>query len=273
MTVDYNLVILGGSLTARYAAAFARCFHARVALIEPYSFQTSYSGIDLDGAIAQQLQVIAQRRAIAALHRCNTPTDTSDGTDSSASLHPSASAPVILGESYPPTEHPPLAQLLRECSLDALTAQGVDVVIGHGDCETGEFCRRPHFGVVVNGRLLRSHAYLLAPASRPMIPSIPGVPDVANLDVPYLTVETLWGRSLPSTSRIAIIGEPSRSIELAHALAISGMAVTVLMEHPQFLHHEDWDSAQWVLAKLEALGVDVITGAQVTHVKSVDATV
>ncbi|MEL6221804.1 MAG: FAD-dependent oxidoreductase [Cyanobacteria bacterium J06627_8] len=252
MPVDYNLVILGGSLAARYAAALARCFQARVALIEPQSFQTSYSGIEMDLAIAQTLQRSVQQQALVAPYI--------DEDDHSLLLQQ-----MMRDNRLNPMDYPPFAQLLQDCSLDGLAAKGVDVIIGRDNPETGEFCRRPHLGVVANRRTLRSHAYLVAPASTPIIPSIPGLSTV-----PYLTTDTLLQRSLSPNSRIAIIGQSSRSIEFTQALAQAGMTVTLIIENTQFQPEADWAVAQWTLTLLESLGVTIVTGAKVTGVEALN---
>jgi pyruvate/2-oxoglutarate dehydrogenase complex dihydrolipoamide dehydrogenase (E3) component len=255
MAVDYNLVIVGGSLTARYAAAFARCFESRVALVEPAAFQTSYAGIDKDRAIALSLLLASQHRAIAPVESAQAGASLSDAT-------------LVLEKECSLTASPAFTQWLWEYSLDSLAARGVDVIITRNGPPAGEFCRRPHLGVVADGRVLRSHAYLLAPGSTPTLPFIPSLSAV-----PYLTLDSLWRRSLRRDSTLAILGQSPRGIEVAQALAQLGMAVTLLIESPQFLPDEDREVAQWTMALLESLGVTIVTGAKVNDIKSVHDTV
>ncbi|MEM7771842.1 MAG: FAD-dependent oxidoreductase [Cyanobacteria bacterium P01_A01_bin.37] len=255
MAVDYNLVILGGSLTARYAAAIASEFKARVALVEPQSFHASYQGLDADVAIAQIFQQAAHDHALVSIFR---PESEPVSEKQLSEILLSGRDSVHTGL----THH--LVQRFQDYSLDALATQGVDVIVGRGPGETGEFCRRPHLGVVADGRVLRSHAYLVTPASKPIIPEIQGLESV-----PYFTLDTVLKKEFTIEGRAVILGETPRSLELAQALAQLRMAVTLVVQSPTFLPQEDWDVAQWLLSTLEALGVDVLTGAIVTHVKSV----
>lgn len=250
MSVDYNLVIIGGSLTARYAASFASRFKARVALVEPSSFQISCASLDSEVAIAQILHQTA--------HQCpRYPAYEIEPAASSESSTVDWGAVRSWGQRL-------LSQEMQRRSLPSLAMQGVDVIVSKGDVETGEFCRRPRFGIAANGRILQAHAYLLAPMSQPKLPDIEGLSSV-----PYLTVDTLLDADLDFDGQAVILGDTPRSIELAQALAQLGMATTLVWQAPQFLSEEDHDAAHLLLALLEASGVDVLTDVIVNHVKCI----
>lgn len=252
MSVDYNLVILGGSLTARYAARVASQFNARVALVEPRSFQDSFAGLDAEGAIAQMLQQAAQRFPL--------PTHPSSGESSAPPSSPLHSAETwgSVRDWMPPM----LAQQWHIQSLESLAMQGVDVVVSDSG---GEFCRRPRFGVVADKRLLRSHAYLLAPASTPHIPNIAGLSTV-----PYLTVDDLLTVDAPLQGKTVVIGDGHRGIEVAQALARLGLKMTLVLRSPESFQSYDWDVKQGILALLEASGVEVLTNASLDQVSYID---
>jgi pyruvate/2-oxoglutarate dehydrogenase complex dihydrolipoamide dehydrogenase (E3) component len=81
----------------------------------------------------------------------------------------------------------------EQTSPAILASLGVDVING-----AGEFCRRPHLGLVVNNRRLRSRAYLLATGSRPAISNIEGLQTID-----YLTPETIGQQDFPKQLRVA----------------------------------------------------------------------
>ncbi len=251
MSVDYNLVILGGSLTARYAANFARCFKGRVALVEPRSMEASLVGLDVEGAIAQAFHYAAQQQ-----HRLHV---------QSPQGNPVAASPLHSVESWASLRRWVKGLLIQELhyhSLPLLMSRGVDVVISDAPAE---FCRRPRFGVIAEGRVLRAHAYLLAPGSEPVVPEMKGMSAV-----PYVTMDALLSLDTPPQGAVAIVADGNRGVELAQALARFGVRVTLVMRSPHPLSTCDWDMKQGVLATLEASGVEVVTEASVEQVSSID---
>ncbi|MEA5619162.1 NAD(P)/FAD-dependent oxidoreductase [Cronbergia sp. UHCC 0137] len=137
MTIDYDVVIIGGSLAAYQAALTATQLRATVALVE------SESNYDFNYHLA--LEEIGKMVGRSGNVKSNLDE-------------------VIL---YARTIADNVAQIN---SLSNLAAQGVDVIVGGG-----EFLPSRQLAFGVNGRLLRSRTYLLACGSRPAIPKIDGI--------------------------------------------------------------------------------------------------
>ncbi|MGB3495745.1 MAG: FAD-dependent oxidoreductase [Elainellaceae cyanobacterium] len=246
MTVDYNLVILGGSVTARYAAELARRLKARVALVEPHESARTL----LDTALLS-----SETEALAL----------------------QAAQQVSSGDWQECSHwgHRVSRHQMQQRSLDSLAMLGIDVVMGGA-----EFCRRDgDVGVWVKGnkgkgdRWLIAHSYLLCPGSVPTLPPITGL-----IDVPFLTLDDVLALkpsqpALPLDGHSLIVGPSPRAVELAQTLARQGKTVTLLVESKRFGDGWDADVARLLLAHLEADGVAVQTGTQALQAKSIDGQV
>ncbi len=110
--------------------------------------------------------------------------------------------------------------------------------------------------VEVDGSRVSARAWVIATGSRPALPPVEGL-----ADVPFWTNESLWGqRSLPG--RLLVLGGGPIGVEIAQAFARLGSRVTVVEYAGQILGPEDEDVAAIVRERLEAEGVDVVTGAK-----------
>ncbi|MBD2498034.1 NAD(P)/FAD-dependent oxidoreductase [Nostoc sp. FACHB-280] len=261
MTIDYDVVIIGGSLAGRYAALAATKLHAKVALVEP---QINYGFIyhHTLSEIANRLQSLNQADGFGI--RTN-------HADIAEKCHISlAWQEAIL---YADT----VAANIQELNSPAtLAAQGVDVIFGKG-----EFQPSPHlaFAVYQNDekstqsapqqifRLLRGRTYLLASGSRTKIPNIEGLQNTG-----YITVNNIWQslkkRTLPQNW--VILGGVPQSIEIAQTLARLGCTVTLVIKHPYILPNIDPEIAQLLQAQLEVDGVHILTQTAVTQVRQID---
>ena len=249
MAVEYDVVIIGASSAGIDAAVTAANLKARVALVDqllatdPLA-QTQSRAFSHLGWIAQQLHQAKQ----LGVHW--QPTDSA--TDQAVSIQ--------LAKALPWTEE--VVSTLQEQHAPAvLAALGIEVILG-----TGEFCRRPHLAFVVNGRLLRSRAYLIATGSQPLIPAIEGLQTV-----PYLTCETIWQQTISQQlpESLVIIGDDATAVELAQTLGRLGVCITLLVKGSRILISEDAEAAHLIQAQLEAEGVRVLTEAAVTQVKQI----
>jgi pyruvate/2-oxoglutarate dehydrogenase complex dihydrolipoamide dehydrogenase (E3) component len=269
MTVEYDLIVIGGSPVGAYAAAAAARLNARVALVEPQPPQISWLGYEAiyARALARVGHVIQQVRSAPQLGIHYSTTDSEQQQVPSLQL----------------TEAMEWAQtIVHTCfeqnSPAILGSLGVDVITG-----TGEFCRRPHLGFVVNNRRLRSRAYLLATGSRPEIPDIDGLQTVNyftpadiyqqglqaglqvgslenNLKPPHLQLQGGW----------LIVGSTPIAVELAQTLARLHCEVTLVASTAQILPKEDPEASCLVQAQLEAEGIRVLAESLVTQVRQID---
>lgn len=273
MTVEYDLIVIGGSTAGTYAAVAAAHLNARVALVEPQGLQTNWLGygalytqaLTQVGRVAQQVRDAPQFGIYSS-----DPDSTEQRQTSSVQLTEAmqwADAVVhTCSEQYSPA---------------ILASLGVDVITG-----VGEFCRRPHLGFIVNNRRLRARAYLIATGSRPVVPDIEGLQTVG-----YLTPTDIWQEGLkkglqvdslkvedsnlqpsarPLQGSWVVIGGGPIGIELAQTLARLNCEVTLVMKALHILPNEDPEASRLVQAQLEAEGVRVLTESPVTQVRQID---
>jgi pyruvate/2-oxoglutarate dehydrogenase complex dihydrolipoamide dehydrogenase (E3) component len=252
MSVDYDLVILGGSAVGRYAAATAASsLNARVALVEPHSeleLGSRECGLMALHQVSQFTESIGQARQLGWVE------ETEKG------------AQFRLNTQYFDRPIRWASEVLTTASQwqspAVLSGLGIDVI--HAE---GEFCREPRLSVVANGRILRSRRYLIATGSRWATAKLDGLARVG-----YLTPETLgyWvkkGQAIPEN--FVILGNDPKGVELAQILVRLGSSVTLITSRSQILPYEDPEIARWVQSQLEAEGVRILTQTQVTQVRKI----
>ncbi|HZG38561.1 MAG TPA: FAD-dependent oxidoreductase [Nodosilinea sp.] len=147
MTVDYDGVIIGGTVQGREAAALAVREGARVALVEQPG--------EVERRIRRQIVVTALAQGATAQ---KAPWD--------ALKH---QVKALEAVAYP------------HLSLDRLATSGVDMVL-----EPGQFSPRPTLAVTTLTRRLRARGYLLAPGSEVTVPDIPGLAETPYLTLDTL---------------------------------------------------------------------------------------
>lgn len=256
--VDYDLVILGGTLAGRHAAQVAAALDARVALIEPH-VQTIEAELYRQAFIAASQQFYQTSRQVQG--QIHSPTDSYDWMQQQLQTT--------------------VDSLIDVRSHSSLSAVGVDVVTG-----VPEFVPSPCLSVLINyspaaiqasqsddpvpplrspeqGRVLRSRAYLIADGGQAFIPDLPGLETV-----PYLTLDTLpqlRQQSYPQS--VIILGDDPSGLELAQAFANLGSRVTLLTPQLPILHREDQDIACAYQAWLEADGVQMVPMAAIQSIQ------
>lgn len=239
MTIDYDLVIIGGTLTGRYAALVATQLKATVALVES---QVNY-GFSQHQAISEVAKILHHINDVRGLG-INT-------TDASVT--------------WPQTQlysHRLIEHIQAQTSPPNLAALGVDVILG-----TCQFQPLPHLALAVNQRLLRGRTYLLATGSVLSHPEIEGLQTSS-----YLTLSNIWQTlnqpDLPQNW--LIIGGIPQSIEVAQTLARLGCSVTLAVKSPSILPSADPEITQLLQAQLEVDGVRVLNQQPATQVKLID---
>lgn len=247
--LDYDIVIIGGSLAGRYAAFTATQLQARVALVEPLPPRLAGQSYRL--GYTQALRSVGQ--AVRHLHQ----------------VQPFGIHWEIADQPTPPNVSVHWRETMQwgECVVSNLEAQyspsvlasmGVDVIFGQG-----QFVSQPRLAFEVNGRQLRSRTYLLAMGSQPRIPEIEGL-----VLTGFLTGETI-NKLTQIPERLAIIGGDPTGIELAQTFARLGSEVTIVVQGSQILKQEDSEAAAFVQAQLEAEGVRVLTQTPVIQTKQI----
>ncbi|WP_017315589.1 dihydrolipoyl dehydrogenase family protein [Mastigocladopsis repens] len=256
MTIDYDVVVIGGSLAGRYAALTASQLRAKVALVQP----TTNSAFNIVNAPYEFIYQHSLSRISNFAKQL--------GDAALIGLQPSCAAPTekcqISVDAPQATlyAHGVVSNLQEQHSPATLAALGVDVIIGNG-----QFHSSPHLSFAVNDRLLRARTYLLATGSRPAIPEIEGLQRTG-----FLTISQIW-QSLSSPTppkKWVIIGGVPQSIEMAQTLARFGYDVTLVVERPNILPHIDLEVAQLLCSLLEAEGVRVFTKTLVTQIRRIE---
>ena len=242
MSLEYDLVIIGGTAAARAAAIEAVNAQARVALILPPLAGDTHPYSDAyPSALAQVAKTSQLDRT-----RLQSP-----------SSYPWQYARAAID------------RLAQQADPALLAAMGIDVTIG-----MGEFCRRPQLAFNIDRRYLRARAYLIATGSVAHYPMIPGVQETGYLTLdrlPSLIEETAGKIRKPAIPlRWAIIGAETIGVELAQTLAKLGCQVTLIVETEQILPYEDVDLASPIQAQLEADGVKIYLETIVTNISQQD---
>ncbi|HBB35772.1 MAG TPA: mercuric reductase [Cyanobacteria bacterium UBA8803] len=264
MTVEYDLIVIGGSKAGTYAALAAAHLQARVALIEPQRDQINWLG---QGALYNR--AMAHVSSVLQQVRHASPLGISFPAHDSTKSQPVPSLQLDEAMQWAQAVVSTCSELLAPTVLASV---GVDVIIGDG-----EFCRLPHLGFVVNNRRLRSRSYLIGTGSRPHIPDIDGLDSVGYLTPAQIWQEERWSEREKSTSASSqfpvnwvVIGGGAQGTELAQTLARLNYQVTLVVSESHILPQEDPEASRLIQAQLEAEGIRVLTQSPVTQVRAIE---
>lgn len=134
---------------------------------------------------------------------------------------------------------------------------GIDMVAGDGVFIDGT-------SIDVGGRRLRARSFIIAAGTKPFVPAIPGIEDVA-----YLTNETLYDLDdLPES--LIIVGGGVDGLEYASAFSGLGVRTTVVERAESLLPMVDGEVAGRLVALLEAEGITLVRGAAALGVRQND---
>lgn len=235
----YDLIVLGGGSGGLNAALAAAAIGAKVALVEKYKL-----GGDCTHTACVPSKALLRAAGLAHDARNGVAFGIGDGQ---VAVNFSAVMERIQAV---------VAGFAATDSADVLRSKGIDVYFG-----TPEF--EAYDTVTLDRReRLCARKFVIATGSSPVVPPIPGL-----ADVPHHTNATLWGlRDLPRS--LLVLGGGPAGVEFAQAFARLGSQVTILNQAGEILPREDAEIAGRLRACLEAEGITIFNGVEVTRFES-----
>ena len=240
MSIEYDLVIIGGGSGGLVVASAAAQLKAKVALIE----KDRLGGDCLwYGCVPSKSLIHASRVAyeVKNASRFGIKTNFPDIDFAQANSH----------------VQDVIAAIEPHDSPERFRGLGVEVIFGDG-----KFIDQKTFEV--NGRQLKARNFVISTGSRPAIPPIEGIQEIG-----YITNEQVFSLTeLPSS--LVVIGAGPIGCELGQALARLGGEVTIISSRNQILPKEDAEAALVVEKQLESEGIKIIKSARAEKVELVD---
>jgi len=174
-------------------------------------------------------------------------------------------AEFALAEVDPPQPVRPFARIaehlrfIDEKKTQAMFAK-VDLKLREGPASFVD----PHT-VEVGGRPHTAKRLFVCTGTRPAVPSIPGLADVA-----YLTNETLFGLDAVPES-LVILGGGAVGCEMAQAFRRLGSRVSMAHMDEHLLPNGDWDAGRLLEDVFAAEGIEVHNGRKISEVSATSA--
>ena len=258
MSFDYDIVIIGGSLTAQEAALKAVQRRAKVALVEPLF---RHDLIQLQG-IGEVSNFVRKINDLTRFGVCTQ-------GDGEQEYQVSLKKALLWGSAV-------ATNVREQLSPAFLAAQGVDVILGSGYFQASSDSNsnlssnsnsNSNLNFIVNNRKLTARNFLLATGSVPGVPQIDGLQQTG-----FLTLSNIWqvlGSSQPPKKWVILGGTP-QSVEIAQVLARLGYKVTFIVNSPYIIYPLDSEIAQLLQAQLEVDGIRVFTQTTVTQVRLIE---
>src|SRR5688500_10150083 len=236
MPFDYDIIAIGGGAAGLVTAAGAAGLGARVALIEKQRMggECLWTGCVPSKALLACARAAADARAAGryGIHTGDVAVDFR----------------AVIGH-----VHQARLAIAPNDSPERFKGLGVDVIAG----EARFIAERT---VRAGARTISGRHVVIATGSRPIVPPIPGLQDVA-----YHTNETIFEISdLPRS--LIVLGGGAIGVEMAQAFALLGSRVTLIEAAPRILATEDEELTTIVEQQLIAAGVSLHLGAKVIAV-------
>jgi len=233
---DYDLCVIGGGAAGLVTAAGGAGLGARVALIEKNQLggECLYTGCVPSKALLHQANLV---------HWANQAEQTG--------LTIEGQPDFKLCHDY---VHSVISKIAPNDSPERFVSLGVDVIPGEA-----RFIDRQ--SVAVNDRIITAKKFVLATGTRPSLPPVQGLDEVA-----FFTNETIFANQqrLPE---LIILGAGPVGIELAQAHQRLGCRVTVIEMADTILPNEDPELSLIVQNSLDRDGVKFLLGTRATKVR------
>ena len=231
---DTNIVVIGAGSGGLVTAYIAAAVKAKVTLIEKHKM----GGDCLNTGCVPSKALIRSARLLAQMRRC------ADFGIKKADVEVDFAEVMNRVQAI-------IKAVAPHDSVQRYTDLGVEVIEGEAKIISP-------WEVQVNtageSRIITTRAIVIAAGSRPLVPPITGINDLA-----YLTSDTVWElRELPK--RLIVLGGGPIGCELAQSFARLGSQVTQVEMLPRLLIREDADVSAAVMAKFSQEGINVLLG-------------
>lgn len=236
---DYNVVAIGGGSAGLVSTYIAAAVKAKVALIEMHKM----GGDCLNTGCVPSKALIRSAKILSYIRRAQ-----EFGLDPMETRFDFARVMErvqrVIGKVEP------------HDSIDRYTKLGVDCIQGAAKIVSP-------YEIEVNGpqgpRKITTRNIIIATGAGPLVPAIPGLDQIK-----YLTSDNVWEiRQLPK--RLLILGGGPIGCELAQAFARFGSQVTQVEMAQRIMIREDDDVSDFVAAKFEKEGIQVLTSHKATR--------
>ena len=240
MSVEYDLVVIGGGSAGLVAASAGAQINARVALVEKHL---------LGGDCLHYGCVPSKSLIHAAQIAHNVKTASNFGIYTKE--------PVIKLDEAMGHVKSVVDTIQVHDSAERFEKLGVDVIFG-----AGQFVDDKTFEV--NGRQLKARAFLVATGSRPTVPPVEGLKESG-----FLTNEQVFTVT-ERPDALAVIGAGPIGCELGQSFSRLGSDVTLLASRDVIMPKEDPEAARVVQERMEAEGVRILNNTRAKKVTVVD---
>ena len=232
----YDFVVIGGGTAGLVSAVGAAGLGARVALIE----RARLGGDCLNTGCVPSKAILRTARAIGELRRADALGVRVTGVD--------IDFPAVMRRMRQRR-----AGLAVNDSVHRLTSLGIQVFFGDAAFTSAR-------EIVVGSQTLRFARAAITTGSRPAVPPIDGLSNIA-----YLTNETVFDLG-ERPDRLLVIGGGAIGCELSQAFARLGSRVTVFDQARRVLTNDDPDASILVQSALAGDGVQFELGTVITRV-------
>ncbi len=227
---DYNLVVLGGGSAGLVSSLIGSAVKAKVALIE----KDKMGGDCLNTGCVPSKALIRSAKMLSYAKRA-----TEFGFKSTKVKFDFADVMERVQRV--------IAKVEPHDSAERFESLGVEVI-------QGTAMIKDPWTIEVNGRTLTTRNIIVSTGARPFVPPIKGLEQVE-----YLTSDNIWQlRELPE--KFIVLGGGPIGSEMTQAFARLGSQVTQVEMGERLIGREDPEVGDYIRAKFEDEGVNVLTG-------------